>query len=111
MLSIQADDARAVALGAAIQSGDFETLQQYLRDNPDLAMARVVDRRGVSRTLLHIVADWPGHFPNRSHTVAILVAAGADVNARVARPGPMGLPKQRCTGPRIMMMSPYLARF
>jgi uncharacterized protein len=90
MLSIQADDARALTLGAAIHSGDVETLQRHLRDNPDLATARVVDRRGVSRTLLHIVADWPGHFPNGSHTVAILVAAGAEVNARVVHPGPHG---------------------
>lgn len=93
MLSIQADDARAVALGAAIQSGDVETLQRHLRDSPDLATARVVDRRGVSRTLLHIVADWPGHFPNGSDAIAILVAAGADVNARVVHPGPHGSPE------------------
>jgi ankyrin repeat protein len=88
MLSIQADDARAVALTAAIQTGDVESLQQHLRDNPDLATARVVDRRGVSRTLLHLAADWPGHFPNGAQTVAVLVAAGADVNAHV--PGPRG---------------------
>lgn len=90
MLSIQADDARAVALGAAIQSGDVETLQRHLHDNPDLATSRVVDRRGVSRTLLHAVADWPGHFPNGPHTVAVLVAAGADVNARVIHARPHG---------------------
>jgi ankyrin repeat protein len=35
---------------------------------------------------LHIVTDWPGHFPNGARTVAALVAAGADVNAGVARP-------------------------
>src|SRR5260221_12953250 len=93
MLSIRADDARAVALGAAIQDGDVEALQQHLRDNPELATARVVDRRGVSRTLLHIVADWPGHFPNGSQTVALLIAAGADVNARVLHPGPRGSPE------------------
>jgi ankyrin repeat protein len=92
-MSIQGDDARAVALVAAIQSGDVEALQRHLRDSPELATARVVDRRGVSRTLLHTVADWPGHFPNGSHTVAILVAAGADVNARVVHPGPHGSPE------------------
>jgi uncharacterized protein len=93
MLSLQTDDARAVALVAAIQNGDVETLQRHLSDNPDLATARLVDRRGVSRTLLHIVADWPGHFSNGSRTVAILIAAGADVNARVAHPGPRGAPE------------------
>jgi uncharacterized protein len=93
MLNIQADDARAVALAAAIRSGDVETLQQQLRENPALATARVIDGRGVSRTLLHIVADWPGHFPNGSHTVAILVAAGADVNARVIHSDSHGSPE------------------
>jgi uncharacterized protein len=90
MLSIAADDARAVALVAAIQAGDVETLLRHLRDNPDLATARVVNRRGVSRTLLHTAADWPGHFPNGPQIVAVLVAAGADVNAQVVQPGPHG---------------------
>jgi ankyrin repeat protein len=93
MLSIPADDERAVAIVAAIQGGDVEVLQGFLRDNPDLATARVVDRHGVSRTLLHIAVDWPGHFPNGSETVGILVAAGADVNAPVIHPGPKGAPE------------------
>jgi ankyrin repeat protein len=90
MLNIHADDPRAVALVAAIQHGDVEALQRYLADAPELATIRVVDRRGVSRTLVHIVADWPGHFPNGPQTVAVLVAAGADVNARVVHRGPHG---------------------
>jgi ankyrin repeat protein len=93
MLSIPADDAQAIAIVAAIQSGDVETLHRHLRDDPDLAAARVVDGRGVSRTLLHIVADWPGHFANGSRTVGILVAAGADVNAGVIHPAPDGSPE------------------
>jgi hypothetical protein len=97
MLSIQSDDARAVALQAAIHSGDIETLQRHFRDNPDLATARVVDRRGVSRTLLHIVSDWPGHFLNGSQTVAVLVAAGADVSASVVHPGSHGSPETAWT--------------
>ena len=105
MLRIPADDARAAAIVAAIQSGDAETLQRELRANPDLAMARIVDDRGVARTLLHIVADWPGHFPNGSRIVAALIAAGADADASVVHAGPNGLPKRRCTGPRAVMMS------
>jgi ankyrin repeat protein len=93
MLSIQADDTRAVALGAAIHGGDVEALQRHLRDNPELATARIVDHRGVSRTLLHLVADWPGHFPNGAQTVAVLIAAGADVNSRVVHTRPEGSPE------------------
>ena len=90
MLSMQADEARAVALQAAIEGGDVEALQRQLDADAQLATARVVDRRGVARTLLHLVADWPGHFPNGSRTVAALVAAGADVDAAVEPPGPDG---------------------
>src|SRR5215212_5148897 len=89
MLTLPADDARAVVIVAAIQHGDVESLQQALREDPDLAAARIVDACGVARTLLHIAADWPGHFPNGARTVAVLVAAGADVNGRV-EPGPAG---------------------
>ena len=81
MLVIPAGDQRAVAIVTAIHSGDVEALGRRLRDSPDLAAARIVDDRGVSRTLLHIVADWPGHFPNGPSTVATLIAAGADFNA------------------------------
>jgi len=83
VLEISADDDRAVALVEAIQSGDLEALREQLDRDPDLARARIVDRRGVSRTPLHIAADWPGHFPDAPRTVAMLVAAGADVDAAV----------------------------
>jgi uncharacterized protein len=94
MLSIPEDDERAVAIVAAIQGGEVEVLSGLLRENPDLAAARVVDRQGVSRTLLHIAADWPGHFPNGAETVGILVAAGADVNAPVTHPDPKRAPER-----------------
>jgi hypothetical protein len=92
-LNLPVDDTRAVALASAITSGDVETLARLLRESPDLATARIVDGKGVSRTLLHLVADWPGHFPNGARTVAILVAAGGDVDARVGHPGPHGSPE------------------
>jgi hypothetical protein len=83
MLSIPADDERAVAAVKAIHNGDVAGLQKQLDDNPELAQARIVDRKGVSRTLLHVVSDWPGHFPSGAQTVVTLVAAGADINAVV----------------------------
>jgi len=93
MLSIPADDERAAAIVTAIQGGDVDALQRHLRDAPDLAAARIVDSRGVARTLLHVAADWPGHFPNGRNIVATLIAAGADVNAGVIHPGPNGSPE------------------
>lgn len=93
MLQLQADDSRAVALVSAIHGGDVEALQRHLRADPELASARIVDRRGVSRTLLHIVADWPGHFPDGTETVAALIRAGADTDAAVIHPGRSGSPE------------------
>lgn len=83
MLSLPADDGRAVAVVTAIRSGDVAELQKQLNADPQLARATVVDRQGVQRTLLHVACDWPGHFPNGAQTVALLVDAGADVDAAV----------------------------
>jgi uncharacterized protein len=79
--TLAADDVRAAALVTAIRAGDVATLERTLRDDPTLATARIVDAKAVSRTLLHVAADWPGHFPNGARTVAILIAAGADPDA------------------------------
>jgi len=80
-LNIPGDDTLAVAVISAIHEGEVDGLQRLLNENPGLATARIVDARGGSRTLLHIVADWPGHFPNGARTVTALIAAGAEVNA------------------------------
>lgn len=44
------------------------------------------DADGMSRTLLHVATDWPGHYPHVSSTIATLVLAGAEVNARFRGP-------------------------
>ena len=70
-----------------IRSGAAAELEQLLRDRPELATARLGDpERGTSRTLLHVVTDWPGHVPEAGAKIAALVAAGADVNARFTGP-------------------------
>jgi uncharacterized protein len=90
MVILQADDPIAVAVTVAIQGGDVEGLRALLAGDPDLATASIADeaKRGNAhtRTLLHVVTDWPGHFPNGAESVAVLVEAGADVNARFTGP-------------------------
>ncbi|HEX7154110.1 MAG TPA: ankyrin repeat domain-containing protein [Thermoanaerobaculia bacterium] len=90
MIEIAARDPQAVALVAAIQTGDVDALQRMLDETPALATARIVDEQRVSRTLLHIVADWPGHFPNAARAARLLIERGADPDARVVIPGRAG---------------------
>lgn len=82
---IDAGEPVAVAAVRAIRAVDVAALEEQLRERPDLATARP-ERNGVGHTLLHVVTDWPGHFPNGAASVAALVGAGADVNAPVTGP-------------------------
>jgi uncharacterized protein len=86
--TISSDHPVAVAAVAAVRAGDAAALKQLLAENPWVATARLGDDDpdGMSRTLLHVATDWPGHLPNVTATVAVLVAAGADVNARFRGP-------------------------
>jgi len=71
----------------AIRTGSVAEVEQLLGEQPGLARARLGDpTRGRSRTLLHVVCDWPGHVPQAAAKVAALVAAGADVDARFTGP-------------------------
>lgn len=86
--TIDTEDPLAVAAVAAIHRGDLPTLKRLLAERPELAIARLGDDEcdGMSRTLLHVATDWPGHFPGGAATVRELVQAGADVNARFRGP-------------------------
>ncbi|MET8149679.1 ankyrin repeat domain-containing protein [Actinoplanes sp. NPDC049668] len=91
LLVLGTEDPLAVAAVAAIQAGDVAALRRLLAERPGLATARLGDYDGrpdggMSRTLLHVVTDWPGHCPNGPATVAALIEAGADVNARFTGP-------------------------
>jgi len=78
-LSGVGEDPTVAAAVEAIHGGDIDALRGLLVEHPELATVRL----GTSgRTLLHVVTDWPGHYPRGAETVAVLVAAGADVNAR-----------------------------
>lgn len=76
----------------AIHKGEVATLKRLLDENPGLATAGIGGAPDsckddvTTRSLLHIATDWPGHFPSGAATVAALVDAGADVNARFIGP-------------------------
>jgi uncharacterized protein len=84
---IPTDDPRADAAVNATHSGDLNGLRRLLEQHPELATAALGDDQcGMTRTLLHVVTDWPGHYPNGAATVELLVGTGADVNARFTGP-------------------------
>jgi ankyrin repeat protein len=65
----------------AIRGGDTATVRRLLAADPALARAVIGDRKGC-RTLLHVVADWPGYFPHGPELVHLLIGAGADPGFR-----------------------------
>ncbi|MER8224354.1 ankyrin repeat domain-containing protein [Streptomyces sp. NPDC094143] len=85
MQTLTSEEPLAVAVTEAIRGGDLPGLRRLLAGHPGLATARITERgkegKG-TRSLLHIAADWPGHLPHGPEVVAVLVAAGADPNAR-----------------------------
>ncbi len=88
MTTISTLDPRAVAAVAAIHAGRVDELRRLLAEHPDLAHARLGDDDpdGMSRSLLHVATDWPGHFPNVADSITVLLEAGADVNVRFRGP-------------------------
>lgn len=92
MVTISRDDPVASAAVTAVHTGDVAALRALLISHPELATAALRDPPAggtgtvCARTLLHVVTDWPGHFPHGPATVAALVEAGADVNARFEGP-------------------------
>jgi ankyrin repeat protein len=86
MHTIPANEPPASRAIAAIRAGDLAELSRLLEDDPVLATARIVRRRGDTLTLLHVAADWPGHFASGPEVVATLLQAGADVDARYEGP-------------------------
>ena len=92
IVEIRRDEPLGRATVEAIHQGNVGGLKHLLSEHPGLAGARIGGEPGtcqadkMGRTLLHIATDWPGHFPNARATVALLLGAGADVNARFIGP-------------------------
>lgn len=69
MRVLPTDDPLAVEAVAAIHAGDFATLRRMLTARPELVTVGLgggVDQLGdggMTRSLLHVATDWPGHFP------------------------------------------------
>ena len=82
-MNLAPSDPLAIRLTAAVHSGELDDLRALLEEKPGLANARIMGRKAGSwRTPLHVVTDWPGYFPNGPQIARILLAAGADPNAR-----------------------------
>lgn len=80
---LPADDPAAQALVGALLAGDVDGLRALLAAHPGLAAERFGDE-AESRTALHVATDWPGQLPRVAETIAVLVQAGAAVDARFA---------------------------
>ena len=68
-------------LVSAIRTGDVDAVERLLASDAGLALSPLGGTHD-TRTPLHVVADWPGYFPNGAQIVRILIAAGGDPNAR-----------------------------
>ena len=80
---IRDDDPLAIEVTELIRGGDVTRLRALLTEHSHLAGAQIADVRcDDTRSLLHVAADWPGHFPNGPEVVRTLVEAGSEVDAR-----------------------------
>jgi ankyrin repeat protein len=84
---IPSDDPVAVELLRAVHAGDVEAIQTLLRNDPALASAALGSKDSGTTTPLHLVADWPGYFPDGPQIVRLLIGNGADPNARTTSRG------------------------
>jgi uncharacterized protein len=71
----EADPAAALVL--AIRAGDVDAVRRAITTTPGL-VTEPLGGPFRTRTALHVVADWPGYFPNGPRIVRLLLAAGAD---------------------------------
>ncbi|MGC8513843.1 MAG: ankyrin repeat domain-containing protein [Acidimicrobiales bacterium] len=79
-VSTDAPSQHAADAAAAVRSGDIDALVAALDAHPRLATDPVPGCQG--RTLLHLVTDWPGYWPNGPEIVQLVIERGGDPNHR-----------------------------
>lgn len=77
---LHTSDPRVQAAKDAIYAGNANSLRDLLEKHPELARAYIGDATE-GRTLLHILADYPGHVRSASELAEVIVTADADVSA------------------------------
>ncbi|KAK2591313.1 hypothetical protein QQS21_010997 [Conoideocrella luteorostrata] len=77
---VDTEEPRVIAICEAIHKGDTSSLKALLQEHPDLTTA-YLGSPDEARTLLHVLTDWPGNYPNGAKTTQILAEAGAKVDA------------------------------
>ncbi len=87
VLVIPSDDPAVVELRIAIFGGDVAVLKRLISEHPDLAASSFGSVERGTGTALHLVAGWPGYYPNGPEIVHALVDGGADSNARTTARG------------------------
>lgn len=75
----------AAELVQAIKTGDIEVVERVVTAHPEIVDGPLGGSFD-TRTALHIVTDWPGYFPNAPQIARLLIAAGANPNARDPKP-------------------------
>ena len=84
--NVTAPASPAAALVDAIHGGDVQSVGRLVAASPQLVNGPLGGPYK-TRTALHIVADWPGYFPNGPEIARLLLAAGVDPNYRDPEPG------------------------
>jgi len=80
------DEALNYAAGnEAIRSGDVRRLARLIAGNPELlSVYPAQNLRGIGgRTLFQHLASWPGRWPRRLESAALMIAAGSDIDFRL----------------------------
>lgn len=85
---ISIKDPIAISVYSAIHSGNLDAMRRLLDEHPHLSTARFLGNspKDKSRTLLHVIADWPGYFPKGGAMTTLVISAGAEVNAHFGGP-------------------------